>query len=147
MSSLRQQALAQAKVQFHGCKTIDALLKRYFRKTRKVHWGRNRITFEFPSFVVKLPITLNGITDNDWEGSISNNPNAEPCDWQVQYARTRLYYKGDIPIILMEKVKHATRAALIKRFGKEPKWVACVDCGQVGFNKQGRLVAYDYGIR
>src|ERR1700757_5241654 len=130
MPTLRQQALAQAKKEFNGCKTIDALLKRYFRKAREVYWGRNRIVFDCGSFVVKLPITLDGIADNDWEGSVSNDPNAKPCEWQIQYARTRLYYKGALPIVLMEKVEHAYQNILIQRFGKEPAWVASVDCGQ-----------------
>jgi hypothetical protein len=147
MNSIRQQVLTQVNEQFGGCPVINGLLNRYFNKTDKVHGGRNRIAFEFDTYVVKLPITLNGIADNDWEGSVSNDPDAEPNVWQVQYARTRLYYKGEIPVLFMEKVNYTTREELIDRFGKEPEWVSCVDCGQVGFNKGGKLVAYDYGIR
>lgn len=28
---------------------------------------------------------------------------------------------------------------------EQPEWVDFVDCAQVGFNRKGKLVAYDYG--
>ena len=27
-----------------------------------------------------------------------------------------------------------------------PRWMAYIDCGQAGYNRQGRVVAYDYGL-
>jgi hypothetical protein len=30
-------------------------------------------------------------------------------------------------------------------YSMAPSWAGEVDCGQVGYNKTGRLVAYDYG--
>jgi len=40
-----------------------------------------------------------------------------------------------------------TGEAIVARFGVEPDWVMSVDGGQVGVNRYGRLVAYDYGVK
>lgn len=118
------------------------LFNRYFGRCESFEVGRNRVTFMFRTYVVKLPITCAGIGDNDWEGSVSNIPGEQGY---VQYARTRLHYKGDMPILFMERVEPVSGKQIVERMGFEPDWVYSVDCGQVGFNRAGRLVAYDYG--
>ena len=142
--------LDQVKREFGNSVIMNRLFKRYFKKCKAFHLGRSRVAFEFSTYVVKLPITYGGIGDNDWEGSISNNPDLPPNDYQIQYARTRLVYLKDrldsIPIVLMEKVEFATVKEIVARLGKEPRWCWSVDCGQVGWNRQGKLVAYDYGL-
>ena len=119
---------------------------RYYIKIKKlgdvetdVQIGRNRITYLFSNHVVKIPVDDNGVADNDWEGSLSNGESLNDPN-EVQYARTRLIYVKDIPIVLMQRVKPAFELNL-------PDWVNSVDCGQVGYTKAGRLVAFDYGIR
>jgi hypothetical protein len=120
------------------CQKLLELYKRYFdKKPERVETGRNRTTFIFRTYVVKLPRNHGGLGDNDWEGSISNAEDSDPND--VQYARTRLVYVGEIPIIFMERVTHAYGERL-------PEWAMSVDCGQVGYTRSGRLVAYDYGL-
>lgn len=123
------------------------LYERYMRRCRDYLIGRNRITFMFSTYVVKLPWTFDGFTDNDWEGSISNIPDAPYSDWEIQYARTRLCYVGEIPVLFMERVEPLSGRRVVERFGYEPEWVSFVDCGQVGLTRSGRLVAYDYGLR
>lgn len=121
---------------------IRILFERYMRRCKGFESGRNRSVFVFDRYVVKLPRCENGVADNDWEGSISDGP-----DPYVRHARTRMsYYKG-IPIVFMERVTYATPTSLRERYGKEPDWVSSVDCGQVGWNRGGKLVAFDYGIR
>lgn len=52
-----------------------------------------------------------------------------------------------IPVVFTEKVDDMSFADIKKMFGRVPDWVSSVDCGQVGVNRKGKLVAYDYGIR
>lgn len=124
---------------------IDTICKRYLPRALDILTGRHRNVFIFKNYVIKIPRNINGLADNDWEGSISNAEDGDPED--VQFARTRMvYYKG-IPIVFMERADWATRDEIAARLGYEPDWTGSVDCGQVGFNKQGKLVAFDYGLR
>ncbi len=124
--------------------TLRFLCERYMqRSNNQVFTGRNRNVFILKNnIVVKIPVNLCGIADNDWEGSISN-ANDDPEE--IRFARTRLtYYKG-VPIVFMEHVTYAGKREIEKRLGYEPDWVMSVDGGQVGFNTKGQLVAFDYG--
>lgn len=131
-----------------GLEEIMVPLHKHFAK-RAIGFtsGRNRNVFIMPrGYVVKLPRCCDGIGDNDWEGSISNSLESIGDDDYVQYPKTRLIYYKEIPILFMEKVKPITPKETVEIFGYEPDWVNSVDCGQVGVNKHGRLVAYDYGL-
>ena len=110
--------------------------------------GRNRNVFKLSSrVVVKIPTCLDGFADNDWEGSLSNDGEYEFDNGYVQYARTRLCYYKDVPIVFMEYISYAGEEEITTRMGYEPEWVMSVDSGQVGFNRLGHLVAFDYGCR
>lgn len=140
--------LAHASRVFDGAESILRLYRRYLGKGVPYEVGRTRITFLFRTYVVKLPWSHDGFADNDWEGSVSNMPETVGDYEHYQYARTRLAYVGDIPVTFMERVEPARFADVDDFFdGEEPWWIACVDCGQVGFTRKGRLVAYDYGVR
>lgn len=119
---------------------IHEMVKRYSKRCKKIEAGRNRLTFIFKNHVIKVPLNNSGISDNDWEGSISSSN--DPDD--IQFARTRLIYHKGIPIIFMERVRMIRN--LQSFYEVLPYWVGFVDCGQVGFNKVGRLVAFDYGL-
>lgn len=121
------------------------LFDRYHKRCKGFESGRTRCTFMFGRYVVKLPITHAGVGDNDWEGSVSNGPDQNEEE-HVQYARTRMHYEDSIPVLFMEYVEWARTAEIVARLGHEPDWVGCVDCGQVGFNRAGKLVAFDYGL-
>lgn len=122
---------------------IHELTIRFKKRALQIDEGRNRRVFVFSKYVIKIPITYNGITDNDWEGSISNT-NDDPDE--IRYPRTRLTYWEALPIVLMERVTLVTTAAIKARLGSCPDWVNSVDGGQVGFTRDGRLVAFDYGL-
>ena len=121
---------------------------RYARRAVKVFAGRNRNVFAMSNgYVVKVPSGPQGFADNDWEGSVSNTPETFGDINEIQYPHTRLvYFERQIPILFMEYVEHARSAVTRSRLGFEPWWIGSVDGGQVGFNKHGRLVAYDYGL-
>jgi hypothetical protein len=126
---------------------IYELHQRYMKRAIGCSGGRNRNVFIMPGgYVVKLPKNFAGIGDNDWEGSVSNTEDSTNDPYHIQYPKTRLgYYAGDIPVVFMEFVEALTHAGIVERLGYYPDWVLSVDCGQVGVNKGGRLVAYDYG--
>lgn len=124
--------------------SLKSLHERYAKRALYCAEGRNRNTFVFDSYVVKLPKTLDGIVDNDWEGSISNSAESFNKPEYVQYPRTRLAFSRDgIPVCIMERVEIPPWPG----YDAYPDWVGSVDCGQVGYTKAGRLVAYDYGPR
>lgn len=142
MARIRQQGVKEFG------KGYGPLFDRFHKRCKGFESGRTRCAFIFDRYVVKLPITQGGIGDNDWEGSVSNGPEQNE-DEHVQYARTRMhYYKGleFFPVVFMEFVQWARGAEIVAKLGHEPDWVDCVDCGQVGFNRAGKLVAFDYGI-
>lgn len=120
---------------------------RYARRALGIFTGRNRVTFVVnDKIVVKLPRNAAGCADNDWEGSVSNTSESLNDPFWTQYPRTRLAFFKEIPIVFMEKIQPLTTSQIVDLFGQEPDWVAGVDCGQVGINRFGRLVAYDYGV-
>lgn len=123
---------------------INSLLHRYSAKY-PMEVGRNRAVFLAGNYVIKIPLTDDGFVDNDWEGSISNSKQCyNHPDW-IQYPRTRLVCYNEIPIVLAQKVRHVWEDEIKERLGFIPDWIYSVDCGQVGFTKNNRLVAYDYG--
>jgi hypothetical protein len=97
--------------------------------------GRNRIVFLSPSGrnVVKVPI-------NDW--GISNNT-TEALYWRerdqktVPLARCRIFCDG--LLLAMETVDTLSRWTYA-----DLPWAVQIDCGQVGRNRKGQFVAYDY---
>lgn len=120
------------------------LHKRYIERYGIPKCGRNRATYIANNYVIKLPISQNGFVDNEWEGSLIAKKGKSA-------ARTRLIYnrvKGfEIPILLMEKVVELTWKE-IESIGNSAIQIAyATDCLQVGLNKSGDVVAYDYGLR
>ncbi len=130
---------------------VDGILlqlhQRYMPRAVASFGGRNRNVFVMAGgYVVKLPKNFHGIADNDWEGSVSNTKESIDDPNEIQYPKTRLAYKDGVAIVFMEFIEALTSDAIVERFGHEPDWVFSVDGGQVGVNKNGRLVAYDYGL-
>ena len=98
--------------------------------------GRNRVAFLSPSGrnVVKIPLNDYGVADNSSEAVRWRK---ERADW-YPLARCRLFC--DL-LVVMEVVDRCSLD-----YGKLPSWVSWVDCGQVGYNRRRKLVAYDYGL-
>ena len=124
-------------------KLFDA---RYASRALQVFEGRNRRVYHLGKYVVKIPRHECGIADNEWEGSVRTSK--KPNEWNLIYPpHKRLVWLDNIPVLFMQYVEHANYSQIRERLGRVPPWVDRVDCGQVGFNKNGLLVAYDYGIR
>lgn len=106
--------------------------------------GRNRVVFRLKSgnYVLKFPLNEDGVSDNDWEASICSNKNEEDID-EVQWPKTRyIEIEGFICCVMeyIEPITYFEDKVL-------PDWIHSVDGGQVGYNKKGVLLAYDYGLR
>lgn len=127
---------------------LAALHLKYALKAYQVYSGRNRNTFILSDrIVVKLPRNFDGFTDNDWEGSISNSIESFNHPEHIQYPKTKLVFVTEVPIVFMQRITPLQSTEITQMFGSEPDWTFSVDCGQVGITRQGRLVAYDYGLR
>jgi len=100
--------------------------------------GNDRKVYQLPSGnVIKIPIPhTNGEFVNCREDYLWKNR----INYDEQFARCRL-----IPgtfLLVMEFVKTFSCSSDYKNL---PNWCSYIDCSQVGLNKKGKLVAYDYG--
>lgn len=98
--------------------------------------GLDRIVFDTGRFVIKVP--RNGFCffaqyNEEFRGlrHLKNEI----------YAACRIWHINDVPVLWMEKVQVLEKID----YSLLPDWVGYIDCGQVGYNRQGKLVAYDYG--
>jgi hypothetical protein len=111
-------------------------------KTTLLGQGRHRKTYLSPSgkFVVKIPHG-EWCGDDGLDGQLANIREAEIFkktkgkDGEFRYARCRLMANG---WLVMEKIDNNYR------WGEMPSWVLSIDCAQVGKNRKGDWVAYDY---
>lgn len=116
----------------------------FISKLKYLGSGRNRAVYLLPGgkYVIKIPINALGLADNDEEHCFRHMKDPWAKKERV-FARCRL-----IPgtfLLVMEYVEDASYQEIRNKLGKVPEWVGCIDSGQVGFNRQGKLVAYDYG--
>lgn len=94
--------------------------------------GRNRIVFKKGERVCKVARNLKGECDNHHESAtyFKHKDKAE-----IKFAKCCLVG----PLLVMEYVEEC------HTLGKFlPRWTDFVDCGQVGYTKEGKLVVYDY---
>lgn len=105
--------------------------------------GRNRAVFRHGNYVVKIPLNTDGIDDNYYERGIWTQPKYR--DIRLRYARCRLF--GTILIMQFARftgpVSDDTGYIAMQDC---PSWAYSIDCCQVGYNRFGNIVAYDYGI-
>lgn len=130
-------------------RNIETLIKELHLRFQKknpldFHASRNRNVFLFKNHVVKIPSSPLGMLDNEWEGSVSTSPEYIDDPKWIQYPKTRLFYWKGIPVLFMERLEIGVVEG--KGYHELPDWVMSVDGGQVGYNRQGRLLAYDYGL-
>lgn len=116
--------------------TLDALaipiLTQLEAKYGKPYCGRNRATFFSKHCVIKFPLNLDGLTDNQHEAKRNHSVN--------YYAKGRAVLLGDFNCVVQEKL------TMPKSYDGFPSWVMSIDCGQVGYDCKGQLKAYDFGL-
>lgn len=122
---------------FYDCDETNKEAEKYLRiltaKYGIPECGRNRATFMSKHCVIKFPLNDNGICDNDWEGSMRSETTA----------RGRWIQIGSFVCVVQEKLTMPENFS----YKNLPDWVGGVDGGQVGYDKKGRLKAYDFGYR
>ena len=97
--------------------------------------GQGRLGFDTGrGYVVKLPWNYKGDEHNISE-YVRWRHREQFC---AEFARCRLTVISGINVLVMEKV---TEPAPDFEY---PEWTCAIDCQQVGFNRKGQLVAYDY---
>ena len=97
--------------------------------------GRTRAVFDMGNgYVAKVPLDYDGMSASRNELSSFTTEDAF-----IPVAECYFSDKFEEPILIMEKVntKHGIK------YSELPDWVGYVDCGQVGYDRKGNLVAYD----
>lgn len=124
-------------------KTAIKICNTFNKKYTLLDSGRNRLVFKLKSgnYVLKFPLNEDGVSDNDWEASTCSNKNDRDRD-EVQWPKTRYIEIEGFICCIMEYIEPITS------FENKnlPDWINSVDGGQVGYNKKGLLLAYDYGL-
>ena len=120
--------------------TLTLKLVDHYRRKYGTPWvGRTRAVFDRgDGYVIKVP--LNG------EGFLSNSREVNSYGMEDPYIPTAECWeetdhsvnKDGLSVLIMEKVK-----VTFANYKDMPDWVGSVDCGQVGYNRKGELVAYD----
>ncbi len=114
-------------------KTLSLLRKKFQEKYgNPIGVGRQRETFRYKSWVFKVPINRMGMDSNIKEHKYKEKNNVH------EFPITKLFFLKDIPILKMEYVEYLDSK-------DKPDWSGCIDCGQVGKTKKGKIVPYDYG--
>lgn len=106
--------------------------------------GRNREVYRRGNYVIKVPRNWQGIVDNEHEADVGSYTRKE-VPGSIQYARCRLHPGGILVMQYAQFVGPGTDPDGFLPHKNGPSWMGFVDCGQVGYNRFGKVVAYDYG--
>lgn len=125
----------------HKNSQANIIIEELRAKYEFIGLGRNRMVFKLKSgnYVLKFSLSFNGEADNDWEGCLVTNKNKIFSEERVRTPKTKwIKYQGFV-CVLMEYIKPI-------EYEKDlPVWAKSVDGQQVGTNKKGIALAYDYG--
>lgn len=120
----------------------EVIQEMIFNGTKLIGCGTTRIVFDYDEKnIVKIPFTWNGFMASSREVKAFKDYTVHG-DIYVPMAECFFAHEdtslGKISGIFMEKVN-----IFPIDYKKLPGWVSTVDCGQVGYNRQNELVAYD----
>lgn len=112
---------------------VEEMLVRYAAQYGAPMVGSTRAVFDTgDGWVIKIPL--------NWDGICANSREADWTNVHIPLAPCHIAWKGDDqPVLRMQRVMvipDAEQRVL-------PSWVAEVDCAQVGYLPDGRLVAFD----
>lgn len=124
---------------YNLCSNFHLNIEKFKERYEVIGLGQQRIVFKLSDdYVIKLPLSPKGIVDNKNESNYKlNNPNSK-----IKTASCEMISIDGIECLKMESVEHWS--ALYTSSGELDDWCLDVDCCQVGFNKKGDLVAYDF---
>ena len=108
--------------------------------------GRHRFCFtgNDDQYIIKVPKSYDGIIDNGIEAKTYRDYADKVL--RNEYDMSRPHYAfcyieklWSVDLLIMERLIYPKREDAL------PEWTDFIDCMQVGYNKQGKLLAYDYG--
>ncbi len=107
---------------------FDGLITSIRSEFEYIGCGRTRIVFVHNDrFVIKVPKSIWGLTDNWHEASVCSNEH---------FCNAKLLHNV---LLIMERVSEVNGIQL-------PSWTYGIDCQQVGITRSGKLKAYDFGL-
>jgi hypothetical protein len=113
---------------------LPELLHRYARHYGQPELGRTRAVFaRNEGWVVKVPLDDEGLAGNGHEANWSAHDLIPLAECHLVEDST-----GGIQVLHMRRVEPEHIS-----YADGPDWLGLVDCGQVGRDRDGRLVAYD----
>lgn len=116
-------------------KLINKTIKELRSKYEVIGEGHNRIVFlKDDDWVIKCPLNEDGLNDNISEARRYRQFGDTDL---VKYAECKMFFLNDINCLEMERVYPISKS-------ERPDWADYVDGGQVGKNKDGKILAYDY---
>lgn len=93
-----------------------------------------RVFADGDAYVVKVP--------RDAVGEYCNEGEAAEAPDDARLARCTLFARYGVQLLRMERIIRFPRTA--REFARLPGWTTGIDCQQVGWTVDGRLVAYDW---
>ena len=116
-------------------RAINKTIRELKAKYEVIGEGHNRIVFlKDDDTVIKCPLNEDGLNDNISESRRYRQFGDADV---VKYAQCKMFFLNDINCLEMERVYPITNE-------ETPEWADFVDCGQIGKNKDGKILAYDY---
>ncbi len=106
--------------------------------------GAYRVVFDAGENVVKMPLDLEGESDNQKEYDIFKR---HPMS---HYAKCEMVAIHGVKVLMMEKLtqlmrfKTGLQAGVYDQADLDPQWINKLDAGQVGISRDGQVKAYDY---
>lgn len=112
--------------------SVLALLNKLNKRYQYIGSGRNRAVFltKNSKNVIKVPLNYAGGSDNFVE--------TKKQDFGFPIPRNKRIFIDDFCCVIMEYVEP------VKEWKNLPEWTSWIDCCQVGTNRKGEIVAYDY---
>jgi hypothetical protein len=107
------------------------VLKKLIKKYGIPECGRNRATFISKNYVIKFPLNEDGENNNLSESNFKSKITAKS-----KFLNISGFY-----CTIQERLKNLEYPV---DFEKLPQWTKKIDSGQVGFDKNGNIKAYDF---
>lgn len=144
-TALNNQVIRDQMEEFEGDPyhtQIRRQIDHYTRQYGQPLLGRTRAVFDRgDGYMVKVAMNGEGLMANRSEILTHEEPDSyipvAPCRMETDYS----VVPEGMEVLVMEKVD--IKGASHLSYKEMPDWVGSVDCGQVGYDSKGRLVAYD----
>lgn len=115
-----------------------SMVHRFMSETDSIVCARTRVVFFENEHVIKVPINDEGVSACREEYDYSQRYIDDP-ERYIPIAKTEEILDGNVYYNRMEKVEPITDL----KYSELPDWAGFIDGAQVGYTKDGTIVAYD----